>query len=855
MAAIVVLALAAFAITFTRVWNADIFWQLASGRWMLQYGRVLNFDPFSIDPQPGWINVHWLFQLIIAGLHSIGGFAILSGLKAALAVAMMSIFTLALRRRVPPAWLIFCGLAMLALVAGRLRVRPEAFTLAFLMLTIVLLERVRHGGSPNRLWYLAAVMLAWVNMHGLYILGLGLIWSSVVGTWIDRRFKHTAASGGLLTGPALAPILAATVAVLVSPWPLEAALHPILLWSRISGQMLAGEAYYYTYGVAEFQPTWEVLGANLHVIAIVLLAAVVMIANRRRLPTCHIIWFLAFLALAAMARRNIALLGPVVGYLLAWHGAAVLKHVGQSRPKLRRPGPYLAACMAAVALAVAAAAATSRIWRHAGSRQRFGPGLQGEKYPLAAAKFLAELPAKGGLLCENFGDSGAFIYHSYPRRKVYMDGRLEVHSLQRFIDQYEIITAMRTRASADTVELPKAVRFVFVRHDSRQRLTALAQSRRFQLIFLDRAGACFLRRDWYLDAPLRAEPNFGDLDRPLGRDGLLADLPAEKRRWYAQNPPPLNYQIGAMLLSLGKQSHGGRLRNEDPVQQRCILLAIRYLTAAQTENLISADVLAATLAQAHQQRALQCDVVPSALVPTDMNSTRALALYRQLDLTVLDSMDTRMFAVQRILALQQARQLDAAAQAVKQFLAHLPPRQRVQPPREYLQLRDFIQRALEASRAKQAQLEAESLSIPQRVDRLTSPQIGLIQQAIAELRLARLQDPQIKLRLGDLLLRSGAAVEAREVYAGVSLEPANAWQLTLRKALCDWAAGELFTAAEAMRKLAETTGEPLVGYYLAVLLEQLGRYEEANGAIAQTVATDAALRALIERIRRRLPKN
>ncbi|MCD6303581.1 MAG: hypothetical protein J7M21_01295, partial [Planctomycetes bacterium] len=276
--AVVALAVAAAAITFTRVFNYDIFWHLAAGRWMLYHGRVLRADPFSVRPLPRWVNVHWLFELAAAGLHAIGGFGLLSGLKAALAVATICTWALGLARRVPPAMLVICGLLVVAVMETRMRVRPEAFTLLFLTITVVTIEAVRRGRSPRWLWLLAPLMAVWVNMHGLYVLGPAVFWSAFIGAAIDRRLGR-GLSGKLASRAALVALLAATAACLASPWPIRAAARPLLLWSRISGQSRA-----FSLGVSEFIPTWLSPFEFSLAAAILAPAAVACLLDARRVP-------------------------------------------------------------------------------------------------------------------------------------------------------------------------------------------------------------------------------------------------------------------------------------------------------------------------------------------------------------------------------------------------------------------------------------------------------------------------------------------------------------------------------------------------------------------------------------------
>ncbi len=849
--AVTVLTVAAAAMSFTCIQNSDIFWHLAAGKWMLAHGRILDFDPFSIDPEAQWINVHWLFQCFLAVSHKLGGFALLTVLKAALGAATVLVFGLSLRRKIPPGWLMVSGLFMLCVMIDRVRLRPELFTLLFVMFTVALTERVRRGGSARPLWAMVPLMLVWVNLHGLYILGLGILWSSLAGAWIDNRSKRPGVSGPWRGSEALAPALSATVAVLVSPWPVEGALHPLLLWTRISGQ-----AFYYTYGVAELQRTTSALLAGHHMgwLVLVMLAAATMLANRKRLSVVHGIWLVVFVALGLLAKRNVGLTAPVLGYLLALHGGAVVRRLTAKRPVPSWVPAALTVCLAGAIIALSFAAGTSLLWAKLGRSQRFGPGLMQENYPQATAMFLADLPADGDLLCDNFGDAGTFLYHSYPKRRLFMDGRLEAHSQQRFIEQYHIATALRTPEAAEMVAIPPQVRFVFVRHSSGSRLAALARSRRFGLLTLDLAGACFVRRDWHGEPSPLPPPNFADFDRPLGRDGLINSFGANSRRIYAHNPPSRNYQLGTMLLALGQTTGLPPAEIDRPAMEQCELLAIRYLIAAQTENLLPADAVRGMLAKALLQKAVQENVAPSLQVPAEIHLAWALALYEQMDLTALADSDTRAFAQYHIITLKAAGQIERARQAVERFLKNLPPQQQVHPPQDTLQLRDLLQTALDRAEAKAVALAEQELPLLRFIERLAGPQIGLTERAMAELQAADNDDPQRKMLLGDLWLRCGQWKQAQDIYTKIVLPESQAWSLELRQALCLWIAGQLFAAADAMDDLSGRTKRPAVAYYHALLCEQLGWYDKARATLAQVTVASEELQEPVRRLSQRLAR-
>ncbi len=858
----IALALCAAASCLTLVWDSDVFWHLAGGDWMLRHRQVLGIDPFSIDPEPQWVNVHWLFQLTIASLHAIGGFELLSIMKAVLGAAVLLAFALALRRHVSPAWLGLCGLAMIFMLYGRVRVRPEAFTFVYLMLTILLLDDARRGGNAKRLWLLVPIMLLWVNMHGIYVLGLGLIWAAVLGSLADRMLGRGQLSSPLLSGEAIGPMIVATLICLVSPWPIEAAIQPLILWTRVSG-----ENEYYSYAVSELQPTWTVLRLHLDAFAIVGLACLAMLINFRRTPLAHLAWLAAFVLLALLARRNVALMAPAAVFLLALHGQAVITRIAKRLPMLRRCAVPAAAVVVLLTGTAAFGFGTSYIFYKQHAPHQEGLGLQASEFPVELAKFLSDLPADGDILLHNFGDAGAFIYYGShgrpdPRRLVYMDGRLEAHSLERFISQHRITRELQDSVSAAAVQLPPSVRFIIVRQGETQTLAALSRCERFTLVQVDDVAVCFADRNYAARTPLPKDVlNLSQYDRPLEGSGLVAGGPSVIRTWWKQNPVPMNYRLGQMFLGLGQYDRKRqRPGQSDDLNQRCTLLAIRYLTASLTDGIQPRYISQGTLAAAYHQRAYEEYFAPSPLLPVDVDSARALYLYNQIDLDRLDDADTIQFASQRFAALFLAGQTDVSQQAITQFMQHLPPRVQLNPPPEYFDLRNRISQQMKLSRARaEEKLAGQKLDLAQRVEVLTSPEIGLIDQAISELQNAGKLDQALQLTLGDLLLRKGEVDKALEAYQNSDLYPKLARMtppipesLALRLALVGWVRGHLHEAVSSLQSLYDRSKDPAVAYYLGRLLEEIGDYDAARAAVADVHSDDEHLSALLNRLRRRL---
>src|SRR5688572_25693729 len=101
----IALCLLVFAAALTPASDTDLWWHLAAGREMLARGGFLTVDPFTLSAagRP-WIDLHWLFQLAVYGLHQIGGLVALVIAKAAIvAGGALILLGVVVRASGPPA--------------------------------------------------------------------------------------------------------------------------------------------------------------------------------------------------------------------------------------------------------------------------------------------------------------------------------------------------------------------------------------------------------------------------------------------------------------------------------------------------------------------------------------------------------------------------------------------------------------------------------------------------------------------------------------------------------------------------------------------------------------------------------
>jgi len=211
-----VLALFSFVtlLTFNNVSDGDLWAKLALGASVWDHGDIMRHDIFAFTPVlPVYIDHEWGAGLIFLTFLRWFGPASLMFLKSSLALATMGIgFIFARRTKVswPVLWLLAIP-AFLCILTGYVPViRSYAFTYFFFAVTLLCLEAINRG----RRWPVALLVFViwiWSNVHGGFIVGLGMI-GIYAGLALWRRGPW------LLLGLAA---LAGLVVTLLNPYGLE----------------------------------------------------------------------------------------------------------------------------------------------------------------------------------------------------------------------------------------------------------------------------------------------------------------------------------------------------------------------------------------------------------------------------------------------------------------------------------------------------------------------------------------------------------------------------------------------------------------------------------------------------------
>jgi hypothetical protein len=189
--------------------ETDLFFNLRLGEIVLTTGHVPTENLLSFTyPQATDVNLAWLFQILLALVHRLGGIPGTVVLKTGFVVgSWLVLYRVAVRRGAHPA----AAALLLALAAWsaepRFVERPHLVTFLGLALLLLAIERAESGRS-RLLWLALPAGLAWANANSCFFLASSLLALYALGAWLDGQ--TAAARRALTVALALLPIVFAT---------------------------------------------------------------------------------------------------------------------------------------------------------------------------------------------------------------------------------------------------------------------------------------------------------------------------------------------------------------------------------------------------------------------------------------------------------------------------------------------------------------------------------------------------------------------------------------------------------------------------------------------------------------------
>lgn len=401
--------------------DADFWWLLRAGRYMVETRSFLTTDPFSATAHGAeWLNHAWGFELLVYGVYALAGTTgviLLQGLAASATFGVL--YGLLRRDGVGRGWSFgLLGLGALA-THGFWSPRPQLVTYLILAVFVGILADYQ-GGRRDRLWWLPILTVIWANLHGGFLAGPALVALCAAGELVGWAVgDDTGRQGGVARARVLALWSAASAAAsLANPFHYRALVFPF----QVMGDR-ASQAWIIEWASPPFgHPQALVLELMLGLLLLL------MLGMARPVPWRDLVVLVPLVHLAFQAIRNTPLMVIVATPILGRAVASCVRAHWPSAPPLGRR----AVAMGALGLVVSAtslAAGSSRPAQVVGAfRPAFGVA---DNLPAGAVDFLRR-EGRRGTLWNEYVWGGYLIWHLYPELRVSIDGRMAVYGSARF---------------------------------------------------------------------------------------------------------------------------------------------------------------------------------------------------------------------------------------------------------------------------------------------------------------------------------------------------------------------------------------------------------------------------------------
>ena len=537
---------------YTTMLGSDLWWHLASGRWIWET-RTLNFkDPWSFTHhgQP-WQNHEWFSDVIFHAWSRLFGMDSLVWWKWSVLVAAFATLFVVLRKIAGSSLAAFvAALVGMAVGAPFFDVRPQLYSI----LGFALLLRLALVPSRFR-WLLPIGFFLWVNLHGGFFFGLlALTTIFVLARLMGQASRNT-----------LPLWLGCLVACLANPsgpdafvFPLHYALNPKSPYLRIG----------------EWKPPWDAGGIRsalyfpsigLFALAVVGTFAAKLHRKHPRLTFTGLALGLLTLAMSLKSRRFISLFGMAQSLVLAPVLATLTNRLGQFLirrfPRLQRPMPWrLVLPVAALGLGAWWLAP----YPHSG--RAFLYLTSQDNFPVETLNVVQANNLTGKVF--SFYEWGGYVdLRTNGALQVFIDGRADTVFSDATYRRYTRVLGM-SPGWQKIIEDSGADYVLWPRH-YHDHIKALRDSGQWRTLYADHVASLLIRADLPRPQPLLPSPDSAWRELAMGwHASAMKDLPGAEKHFQRALELKPNLRSACEWLA-NVQSRSGHLGDAEATLDRC----------------------------------------------------------------------------------------------------------------------------------------------------------------------------------------------------------------------------------------------------------------------------------------------
>jgi hypothetical protein len=462
--------------------DGDLPRHILTGNLILQTRQVPTTDIFSFRTtgHPSFPH-EWLSQVLFALAYDwlgLNGIVLLTGL------VIMLTWGFVYRQSMRKSGSFFTALILVGLAVGASQIhvlpRPHTFTYLLTAIWITLLEDIDENKTRSW-WTLPLVMLLWVNMHGMFVLGIIILGIYAVGDFLDHPSKSWFANPktrSLLLGGGLS-----LIATFLSP-------SGPKIWEAV---ISLGSNAYITSKIPEYQ------SANFHLpetwpfILLLLLTMIGFARSTEKTPWTYILLAVTFTSLALYTSRMIPLFAIAVTPLTAkaiadWtykeYPRSRLVMIEENVSKTNSTANGLIWVFAIVLLA-AVLLGSGKILDSRGQGNVFDPQF----FPVEAVSWLKAHPQNGHMFNE-FDWGGYLLLKLWPSQQIFMDGHTHIYGEALTREYEQVITLDK---GWEEILNKYDVQWIIIRVNS-SLAEALSASMDWKTAYEDKTAVIFVRK-------------------------------------------------------------------------------------------------------------------------------------------------------------------------------------------------------------------------------------------------------------------------------------------------------------------------------------------------------------------------
>ncbi len=412
--------------------DGDLPRHILTGNLILQTHRVSTTDVFSFRTTgyPSFPH-EWLSQVIFATAYDWLG---LDGIVLLTALVIMLTWGIVYRQAMRKSKSFFLALIFIALGVGASQLhvlpRPHIFTYILTAIWITLLESIEENKTRSW-WLLPFVMLLWVNLHGMFVLGIAILGIYLVGDFLDHPsiswFRTNKAKSLLLAGGL------SLMATFLSP-------SGPKIWEAIAS---LGSNTYITSKIPEYQSPNFHLPETWPFIIILLLTIIGLARKTERLSWAQILLLSSFTGMALYTSRMIPIFAIVITPIAAKAVADWLREdYSQSRFFTIEENIYRINSTSNGLVWIFAIILFAAVLLKSGMTldpQGQGNVFDERFFPVEAISWLETYPQNGHMFNE-FDWGGYLLLNLWPNQQIFMDGHTHIYGEKLTREYEQVIT-------------------------------------------------------------------------------------------------------------------------------------------------------------------------------------------------------------------------------------------------------------------------------------------------------------------------------------------------------------------------------------------------------------------------------